>query len=410
MTTITLQSNLVEEENWKQQLEEGLDFILGHFPKNEPLWPRRIMTKVLVDLDIGQRTVYDKDTALSYFEGAFGKDCRIAAYPYIIKKEEKEEEGELLLNRNCKRKVSILFVDLDLQDYNNNERELNTALQETLQNINKYFINSAEPTILWTGGGYHVYLPLDDESIPIFEESKYFEAYMRKAMMSEEDIQKQLLSVKFLRYAKNKLTNHRADKNHNPSFESFLLRVPNSINSKYEGQQRTKVKIVQRWNGIRAKPTEQFMLSDFRAYLIQELLDEKVKQVRIERERKEKEKRNKNQQRQSSNTIAWVEKLLQTPIGDYRKHTRDLILVPYLIVRRGMTDIDQIQNIVMKWADKCAGLRTLDPSRREFEKELRSRIYEVMEERIPHMGLEALKEKNLEIYQRLRQSSNDALQ
>lgn len=103
----------------------------------------------------------------------------------------------------------------------------------------------------------------------------------------------------------------------------------------------------------------------------------------------------------ATSSIPWIERLLLTPIADYRKHARDLILVPYLVVRRGMTDVDQITQIVMKWADKCAELYRLEPSRREYEKRVRSRTYEVMRDRIPYMGLETLKEKNPDLYQRL---------
>lgn len=53
-----------------KELLEGLDFILEHFPKYEPLFPRNMMTKVLADLGKGQRTVYDKGTMISHFEGA----------------------------------------------------------------------------------------------------------------------------------------------------------------------------------------------------------------------------------------------------------------------------------------------------------------------------------------------------
>ena len=81
--------------------------------------------------------------------------------------------------------------------------------------------------------------------------------------------------------------------------------------------------------------------------------------------------------------LPWIEKLLQTLIEDYRKRSRDLILVPYLVFRRGMRDESQITQIVMRWPDKCAELRRLDPSRREYEKETRSRIYEVMRDKIP---------------------------
>ena len=52
---------------------------------------------------------------------------------------------------------------------------------------------------------------------------------------------------KFLRFAKTHLSNDKADKNNFPGLKSCLLRVPNSINSKYN----TKVKVVQEWNGYR---------------------------------------------------------------------------------------------------------------------------------------------------------------
>ena len=55
----------------------------------------------------------------------------------------------------------------------------------------------------------------------------------------------------------------------------------------------------------------------------------------------------------------------------------------------------------MQWADKCAELRRLDPSRREFAARVRSRTYEVMCARISHMSSERLKEKNLELYKKL---------
>ena len=37
--------------------------------------------------------------------------------------------------------------------------------------------------------------------------------------------------------------------------------------------------------------------------------------------------------------IAWIDKLLQTPIDDFRKRSRDLILFPYFVVGRGRTEL-----------------------------------------------------------------------
>jgi len=61
-----------------------------------------------------------------------------------------------------------------------------------------------------------------------------------------------------------------------------LLQIPNSENSKHTGE-RAKVKIVQRWNGIRARPSEKFMINDFHAYLVQEVIDEKMKELQREK-------------------------------------------------------------------------------------------------------------------------------
>jgi len=55
----------------------------------------------------------------------------------------------------------------------------------------------------------------------------------------------------------------------------------------------------------------------------------------------------------------------------------------------------------MQWADKCARLYKLEPSRREYEKRIRSRVYEVMRDRIPHMSCERLKEKKPDLHKQL---------
>jgi hypothetical protein len=66
-----------------------------------------------------------------------------------------------------------------------------------------------------------------------------------------------------------------------------------------------------------------------------------------------------------------------------------------------MIDVDQIQEIVMQWADNCAKLYRFEPSMREFANRVRSRTYKVMRDRIPPMKLETLKEENPELYRQL---------
>jgi hypothetical protein len=91
------------------------------------------------------------------------------------------------------------------------------------------------------------------------------------------------------------------------------------------------------------------MINDFHTYLVQEVIDEKLKELRMQKSRQFNSK-----QTTQLRTIAWIEKLIQSPIADY----------------------------VMRWEDKCAELRRLDPSRREFSDRVRRRIDEVMRDRI----------------------------
>ena len=139
------------------------------------------------------------------------------------------------------------------------------------------------------------------------------------------------------------------------------------------------------------------MIHDFHAYLVQEVIDEKLKELGMQ-----KKKQSSSMQTTQSRTIAWIQKLIQTPIADYRKHGANLVIIPYLVVCRGMTDRNEIHDIVMNWADKCAELRRLDPSRREFSVRVRSMIEEVMKDRIPPMTFETLKQKNRELYEVLK--------
>lgn len=95
------------------------------------------------------------------------------------------------------------------------------------------------------------------------------------------------------------------------------------------------------------------------------------------------------------------DKLIQTPIEDYRKHAANLIIIPYLIVSKGLADRNVIHHVVIQWAERCAELRRLDPSRREFSGRVRRRIEEVIRDRIPPMTLDTLKEKCPELWDKL---------
>jgi hypothetical protein len=117
-------------------------------------------------------------------------------------------------------------------------------------------------------------------------------------------------------------------------------------------------------------------------------------------------KRNCNYYVEMPQTYRYIDTLLKIPIEDYRKHAVDVIIIPYLVVIKGMTDMNQIQDITMQWLDKCDQLKRLEPSRHAFAARIRSRTHQVMEahsqgEAIAPMKWETLKYENPKMYRQL---------
>jgi len=340
-------------------VQSGLDFILSHF--KEPLFPRKVST---ASTNNGQHRTFDKGHAMTYFEGALGLDCRIAAfYPGQINPD-------------------LVFLDLDACNFPT-MRAFKTALTHTLKRIKDKL--GGYPTVLWSGRGFHIIQPID---CPVnLDEIKEFAALTDSP------------NNKFLQFAERYLTGNRQDSGHHPAIKSCMLRIPHSFNFKCrEAGIDAEVKIIQRWNGFR--PDYRLLIGSFYADLVG-----KNQEVR---RRSKPESARYFVPGSDYGPISWIEKLLQQiPIPDYRKHTRDLILVPYLVLQRGMTDVDQITEIIMQWADKCAELYRLEPTRHEYQKRIRSRIYEVMRDKIPHMSFTRLQEENAELAQKLCIMSND---
>ena len=69
----------------------------------------------------------------------------------------------------------------------------------------------------------------------------------------------------------------------------------------------------------------------------------------------------KRAQTQTANPtiIPWIEKLLQTPLDDYRKFVVWRILSPYLINIRKYS-VEEASNLIKNWLDKCNQLKSLD--------------------------------------------------
>lgn len=352
-----IESNQVSSIALEMKVKEGLEFMLSHF--SGPLFPRKVSTAATRGK---QYEMPDKDTTLYYYKAALYENCRIEAF------------GVSQTNPD------LIFIELDLRDFGS-MKNLKTRLTMILKRIEETV--QGHPTVYWSGRGYHIVQPIDCP-LPLEDVNKEFTA------LSNDP------NTDFIRFAESYLSGNKQDKSHNPSMRSCLLRIPHTLNSKCkEAGIDAEVKIIQKWDGYR--PEYKLLIGSFYAYLVGE--------------REKERSRYQDAAAAAKNyalgvdygPIGWIEKLLQTPIDDFRKRSSDLILVPYLVVRRGMTDVDQIHNVVMQWADKCGELYRLEPTRREYSNRVRSRIYEVMQSnpRIPNMSLENLKEKNPELYRQL---------
>ena len=56
----------------------------------------------------------------------------------------------------------------------------------------------------------------------------------------------------------------------------------------------------------------------------------------------------------------WIEALLQNGIVDHRKYVVSLILIPYFVNIKCLSDRDSIIKLIKEWLTKCSKLRRLD--------------------------------------------------
>lgn len=167
--------------------KDNLYFILDHLVN--PLFPRTIMTRVLGH----QKEVFNAEEALAYFQASNYQDCRINAYLAFT-----DYQG---INFTA---PSFIMIDLDLKNFESQEM-LDKTLCKTLDKMNKV-LHGAQPTVLWTGGGYHIYQPIRGF---ILEEIVRFTCYI--------DHSKKDLTSRLMLYAKEFFTDKKSDPLHRPS-------------------------------------------------------------------------------------------------------------------------------------------------------------------------------------------------
>jgi hypothetical protein len=335
------------------KVQKGLDFIVQH--TSPPQFPRNIMTQRLGR----QVLVLDKEEAIRHFKETNFLDCRLSAYQPINRFE---------INAIA---PSFIFIDLDRSRFSS-ERVFKLALSRTLTSIETNL--SSIPTNLWSGNGYHIIQPI---SAFILEELDLFSSFDRP-------------SVNFLRWAERFLSNGKSDAAHTKtlSFGNCMLRIPGSHNSKCVASnggiadEKTEVRTIQKWDGFR--PHIRALLGSYYAYLV----DQKRKNNRIN-------SGGQHWYNNNNQVIPWIEKLLKTPLPNYRKMIIWLVLSRYLINMRGMS-YDQAFQIIKEWARKCNQEKLLYPS--SFDSIIRDRLWQAAKDKKYSISLSRIRRENIELY------------
>jgi hypothetical protein len=354
-----------------ESIANGLDYILvdlshllqsyikilrsaGYFDLAESLsrnpFPWRISTYLTKD---GQIVVSSKEEALAMFRQSNLLDCRISAFPYPV------PHITTINNKLINAQIPYFFLsDIDRKDFKT-YKLLQQCLQDTLQNY-KTILHGANPIVLWTGGGYHLYQALDaDIILETFDIFKEFDEP----------------SMRLIRYLERLLTDGKCDSRHNAdtSFGNCMIRVPFSYNSKYVKKNdkgeilnlpfpaKSQVKIVYRSNGY--WPNIRYVLEGYWTYLIQERNDEALRRLHSEQKRLRFQSKYPNRQVQDTDWIkiqyGYIDKLLQNPLDDFRKYCTTFLFTPYFINTKRLSQIEA-SNLMRDWLDRCWQCKRLD--------------------------------------------------
>jgi hypothetical protein len=277
---------------------------------------------------------------------------------------------------------NIIFIDLDL-DKNLSYQEAKTKLEKLKIKSMKIIIERLEdcqPTILWTGNGYHIYIVIDSRPLELIKEL---------SELSKKP------SEEFLRYAEMTFSLEKKDSGHNPSFKSSLLRIPYTFNSKNisahnkSNREKAEVKIIQKFDKDDVKPINIKLLRAYRLWLADNDLEDKQRLLNLRR--KSVETMSKKEETEKS--YLWIEKLLQTPLPCFRRYCLYRILVPYLVNVRKLED-EECFGVLKNWLEKCNDLSQISFN---IEPEIKTRLIAVKD--YEPLSLYKLRTENTDLYE-----------
>ena len=203
-----------------------------------------------------------------------------------------------------------------------------------------------------------------------------------------------------------------ADKQHNPSIDSSLFRVPGTINTRAKNAGKDPiVKLVKLGSfpfylmgsadGTTINRIKQRFLNDYHAYLVQEIIDYLVDSS--QRRQLQISKYQENELLSGSNnnrTISWIDKLIHTAVDDRRKELIFWVLAPYLMTVKGL-EYDKAYHIIEQWLEKCNEVRRLEPGETAFRYRIRYCLDTAEHEKRKPIRLDTFKEYYPEVYNEL---------
>jgi len=215
-------------------------------------------------------------------------------------------------------------------------------------------ISAVCPTVLWTGNGYHIYLPIQATVLDQYDRLAK-DKYPSLFSMYNSKYYGYFVSEIFLKFAEILFTDGKADPQHRPKFKTCLIRIPDTYNSKClskgKSNEESKIKVVQKWNDCRL--TIKLLKKDFWRWITKEDINK-----RLLLKRNGRSQINRFDQSISKDfQINWIEQLLQKGLPDGRKETLRLILGPYLAKRKNYAEA---VDILQQWLDKCNSVKPLE--------------------------------------------------
>jgi len=289
---------------------------------------------------------------------------------------------------------SLVHIDLDRKNFSSDRTHQN-AVKKTIAKIHEVFLippDTSPVTTYWSGGGTPILLPLevDPAKYPVENNMTIAQTVpgrdLRYASLFTGgndyrfNANHKLPANLFLWFAEDYLTNGKGDTGHHPSVRSSMVRVPGSYNTKYP-RDVGEVKIQQHWDG-HTKAHILFLLGAFyrnvgddykkqekmfakacrvkrQAQAVQMVLDRTLEAIPVSGAVAAQAFGEGAYSVYAHNKYWYIDRLLQTPVNDFRKRGIDQLLTPFLIMVKGMSD-ETARQIMMNWLLQCEKLRPLD--------------------------------------------------